>query len=459
MQLSQKLYPQRNLPETILQFGGGVFLRGFFQDFLDRGIEAGHIGGRAVIVRRNHDRRSAAFVAQGGLYTLWLRGKAGGQTFEKFRRLAGASRVLAADDESEQVRTLARSPHLEVIISNATEVGYATTAEDVPSASPPPSFPAKLTALLHDRWKAGAPGLIVIPCELLERNGERLRHAVLDLAETWNLAADFSGWVTKEITFCSTLVDRIVTGPPSSDIADQAFARLGYRDDLLITAEPYGLFAIEDQGRARERFPLDRASPEVVYVPDATPYWRRKLRLLNSPHTLLAAQGLLRGYTTVRQALGDPEVRRYLETTIFEEIVPTLGGDRTENETYARQVLERFENPFVEHRLLNICFHCSTKVGVRLFPIIQDFKRDSGRMPSGIVRGIGGILRLFQDRARFPFEDKNAERIAECWNQGLPGLAKKVLSDPTLWGGNGADPSLIDALNAVLKMEQSPKTA
>ena len=223
---------------------------------------------------------------------------------------------------------------------------------------------------------------------------------------------------------------------------------------MLITAEPYGLFAIQGGDGARTRFPLDRAAPEVVYVDDSTPYWHRKLRLLNAPHTLLASLGMLCGYGTVREALGDVKLRSYLEKTIFEEIIPSMGAsERAANEAYARKVLERFENPFVEHRLLNICFHCSTKTGVRLFPIISDFRRATGQLPLGVLRGIAGILLLFREPERYAFQDANRQRLTALWSKdSLPStpdqwieLARRALEDPALWGGHSTDADILCA--------------
>ncbi len=445
-QLSRKIRPEAvlDLPEKVLQFGGGVFLRGFLGDLVDRAGRSGIFGGRIVIVQRERDRRAEAFRAQDGLYTLWLREMEDRRPREQFRLLGAVSRVLAADTEWVQVKELARSPELEVVVSNATEVGYATTAEDRLDAGPPPSFPAKLTALLQERWAHGGTGLVIVPCELLERNGEKLRQTVLDLARQWRLPTGFLDWVQQQNTFCCTLVDRIVTGPPDPKTAEEAWRRLGYRDELLIAAEPFALFAIEDAGKARSRFPLDRAAPEVLYVEDVRPYWRRKLRLLNAPHTLLAAQGVLRGFGAVREALQDPELRACLEKSIFEEIIPSMGqAERSQNEAYARKVLERFDNPFVEHRLLNICVQCSTKVGVRLFPIIHDYRQATGKLPRGILRGIAGVLLFLRGSQSYAVNDANAHRFQECWQQASPSnlveFTRSVLEDPFLWGNHRTD--------------------
>jgi tagaturonate reductase len=445
--LSRKLHPTLDLPERILQFGGGVFLRGFVADFVDRAIRAGDFRGRLVIAQRELDRRSEAFRNQDGLYTLWLRGSR-----EEFRLLEAVSRALSTATEWDKVLAVAASPDLEVIVSNATEVGYSTSPND--TLASPGSFPAKLTAALHHRWQAGRPGVVIIPCELLENNGERLAAVVEELAARWQTPAAFRACVRDDTVFCSTLVDRIVTGPPPADAAAAAQDRLGYRDDLLITAEPYALFAIADRGRARQRFPIHRANPEVLYVDDAGPYWRRKLRLLNAPHTLLAARGVLRGIRTVREAMQDADMRAFVEAAML-EILAAQDSPEMQLEAFARQVLERFANPFVEHKLFNICFHCSTKAGVRLFPIIRDHHRATGKLPPRIVEGLACLLRLFRDPTRFPFEDANRERIAAAWREAGPaptaGQVSQWLETPELWGGASLSlPGLGSALAAEL---------
>ncbi len=440
------------LPEKVLQFGAGVFLRAFLEDFIQQANSRGDFNGRVAVVQRAPDARSRQAREQDALYTLWLRGLAGGELSETRRIIGSISRVLAASEEWDAVLELARSPELEVILSNATEVGYATDPEDSATAAPPKSFPAKLTQVLWERFQhfrgdfARAP--LVLPCELLENNGARLRAVVLELAERWRLPGIFQSWVEQQVTFAGTLVDRIVTGPPAREALEEEWARRGYRDELLITAEPFYLLAVEDpDGRAHAAFPIDGASPGVLFAADIQPYWRRKLRLLNAPHTLLAPQGLLAGCRTVKEALDRPELRRYLEETMLQEIVPALGEeDRAVNEEYAQQVLERFANPFVEHRLAEISVNCATKAGVRVFPLVRAYHEARGQVPERLLRGIAAVLRFTRGDLGV-VRDPAAGFFAAEWAKKATAeeLVRRVLANPAAWGGQQLDTDVFAA--------------
>lgn len=437
-----------DLPEKVLQFGAGVFLRAFLEDFIQQANNRGDFGGRVVVVQRAPDARSAHADEQDCLYTLWLRGVrgvSGGQLSETRRMIGSISRLLSASTGWSQVLDVARSEELALIISNSTEVGYSTDPGDTLAAAPPPSFPAKLTRVLWERFVhfGGdlARGPLVVPCELLENNAGLLRTVVLEVADRWRLPGQFQQWVEEACTFSSTLVDRIVTGPPSREKMEQEWRLLGYRDEMLIAAEPYYLFAVEDPwGRARAAFPIDDASPGVLFTPDITPYWRRKLRLLNGPHTLLSPQGIFSGCRTVKEAIDRAELRAYLEQTMIEEIVPALGGDesdRTTNEAYARDVIERFSNPFVEHLLANICVNCATKLGVRIFPMVTAYYESQGRLPERMLRGVAAVLRY--TRGDFgEVRDPNANFFQQEWSRGgsQEELVRRTLDNAAAWGGH-----------------------
>lgn len=445
-------------PEKVLQFGAGVFLRAFLEDFIQQANSHGEFRGRVVVVQRAPDSRSRQAAEQDGLYTLWLRGVSGGALTETRRVIGSISRILSASEQWHHVLEVARSPELEVIISNTTEVGYATETGDSLQAAPPPSYPAKLAQVLWERFRhfggdlARAP--VVMPCELLENNGPLLRQKVLEVSDHWGLPGAFVRWVEENVAFCSTLVDRIVTGPPARDQAETEWARLGYRDELLIAAEPYYLLAVQDpDGRARAALPIDDTSPNVLFTSDITPYWTRKLRLLNGPHTLLAPQGLLAGARTVKEALDRPELRHYLEEAMREIVVALGEEDRQSNESFARQVLDRFSNPFVEHLLANISVNCATKAGVRVFPMIRAYHQRTGEAPRHLLRGIAAVLR-FTGGDMGEVRDPAAPFFADLWaRHGSPEeFVRAALANPTAWGGQQLDPDMFAApLAAELK--------
>ncbi|MGH9452710.1 MAG: tagaturonate reductase, partial [Terriglobia bacterium] len=243
--------PPRSLmsaPETILQFGTGNFLRGFVEDFVQLANRSGDLSGRVVAVQRRPDHRSAAFTKQDGLYTLILRGIEAGRKVEVKRVIASVSRLLISETHWDQVMSVAANPMTSVILSNVTETGLALDPSDRPGLMPPRGFPGKLTQLLVARWQ-GASGrdadVAVIPCELVENNGPLVRRLVLDQAQAWNIAGEFTNWVETSVHFASTLVDRIVVGTPRPELLQSEWEALGYRDEMIDCAEPFYLFALE----------------------------------------------------------------------------------------------------------------------------------------------------------------------------------------------------------------------
>jgi tagaturonate reductase len=353
-------------PETILQFGAGRFLRAFADLFIHQANEEGQNVGHIVIVQSTGDERAAALNRQKGRYHVAVRGYEDGAVVDRVESSASISRALVAASQWDEVRAVARSPELRIILSNTTESGYNLNPDDKPTDAPPRSFPAKLLAVLRERFEAGCPGLTIVPCELREHNADTLRGLLLQLSRVWKLPDSFAGWLECECVWLNTLVDRIVVDPP----ADHP---LRAKDALLAVCEPYALWAIQQKTTPFLRH------PSVVWTPDEQPYFLRKVRILNGAHTALLIQAWPRGFKTVRDAVLDAKLGPWLERLLFEEIVPVLEG-RVEGPTeFARQVLDRFRNPFFEHQLASIAEHHAAKVQVRLVPTLEEFQAKFGR--------------------------------------------------------------------------------
>jgi len=411
--------PAANLlsaPETILQIGSGAFLKAFVEDFVQLANIAGNQVGRVVSVQRTSDHRSAAFLRQDGLYTLILRGIENGRPTERRRIIASISRSLSADTDWKKVMAMAVRPSTRVIVSNVTEIGLALGASDAPTDQPPPSFPGKLTQLLRERWQASGghnADVAVIPSELVENNGSVLRSLIDEQARAWNLPAAFSDWLGSSVHLANTLVDRIVVGPPAPEKLEAEWRALGYRDDLIVCAEPFALFALEADEFVRKHFPIGRASPGIRFVDDLTPYRVRKVQILNGSHSVLAAIGRLLGLRTVREAIDDRQLGDLVEAAIFQEVIPaTALGEEAESEIYAREILARFRNLSIEHSLVSICSNCSTKIGTRLFPTIRSFMERRGALPRRLLFGVATVMLLLRDS---DVEDAHLALIRELW--------------------------------------------
>lgn len=447
-----------DLPERVVQFGTGALLRGFVEAFLEHANRQGAFGGRVVAVSQTGSGRSDALNAQGGLYTLRVEGLEDGRPVERTAVVAAVSRVLSARDDWDAVLALARRPEIGFVVSNTTEVGIQWDEEDDPSAAPPRSFPARLAAFLRARAEAFdfdvAAGVVVLPCELIEDNGDALRALVGRWAERGGFGARFTAWLDAACAFPNTLVDRIVPGAPSPERRAALEAHLGYTDPMLTTCEPYRLWAIEGDEALRARLPFaaaDAGEPGIVVVPDVAPYRLRKVRILNGAHTLLAPVALACGLETVREAVLHETVGTYLRRVVCGELVPAVeaepGVEAGSATTFARAVLERFANPFIRHELRAITLQHTMKLGVRVAPTVARYTARYGRPPQGIAFGFAAYFLMQRAAAGLdgdafdhvvPLEDDHAEPVRAAWRIAPPGdvraVVEPLLRRVDLWG-------------------------
>jgi tagaturonate reductase len=359
------------LAETVLQFGTGKFLRAFADLFIDQANKAGRAVGRLVVVQSTGDSRANLINRQDGRYHVLIRGLANGEIVDRVEEVESISRALVAAEQWPDVLAVARSPQLRYLISNTAEVGYTLDAADQPSDAPPHSWPAKLLLILRERFAAGLPGVTILPCELFEDNADLLLQLVLRMAATWQQPQELSHWLQTACAWRNTLVDRIVASRP----ADHA---LSDRDALLTVTEPFAFWAIETRTGKAGLF----EHPAITLAENIKPYFLRKVRILNAAHTALLSQALPRGFTTVREAVLDPQIAAWLNRLLFEEIVPVLEGRVEAPEAFARQTLERFRNPFLEHKLSDIGAYHQNKVAIRLQPTQAEFVDQFGRRPA-----------------------------------------------------------------------------
>ena len=358
-------------PETVLQFGAGRFLRAFTDRFIHQANVAGQNVGRVVVVQSTPGNRAAALNASATGFHVVVRGLADGQTVDHVEPVNSVSRAISAAESWAEVLEVARSSRLRLVVSNATEAGYTTDPGDTVHSVPPVSFPAKLLQVLWSRFQAGLPGVTIIPCELIEHNAVVLRGIVQQLAGEWKLPPGFGEWLLGECGWVENLVDCIVTPAPADHV-------LNSTDPLLVTAEPYMLWALARpaQGRA-EVF----EHPAIQWVNSVDPYYLRKVRILNGLHTAMAAKFEPLGFETVLQVMRDKSALRWLRGVAYEEILPTITQRVEDGALFADQVFERFANPFLAHRLADIAKNHEAKVNVRLRPTVADYRRLYGQAP------------------------------------------------------------------------------
>jgi len=387
-------------PERVIQFGEGNFLRAFVDWMIHRLNQEGLFKGRVVVVQPLPQGLVEKLNQQDGLYTLFLYGYREGKVIEHREIITSVSRGLNPYKEWDAVLECATNPEIQFIISNTTEAGIAYDPGDNLDFKPPRSFPGKLTAFLYRRYQhfKGDPdkGVILLPCELIDRNGDNLKRIVLQLAGEWGLSPGFQEWIDQSNLFLNTLVDRVVPGYPR-DKAAQLSQELGYQDDLMVVGELFHLWVIEGPAWVKEKLPFHQAGLNVVWTDDLTPYRTRKVRILNGIHTTTAAPAFLWGIDTVREAVEHPRLGRFMRETIFEEILPSLDGDPEVLRDFAEEVLERFHNPYIVHYWQSILLNTTAKYKTRVLPSILDYIDRKRSLPSRLIFSLAALAFLFKD--------------------------------------------------------------
>jgi tagaturonate reductase len=388
-----------NYPERMIQFGEGNFLRAFVDWMVHRMNRSGVFKGRIVVVQPIAQGRVQQLNEQDGLYTLLLRGIQEGHIIDKREIIPVISRGLSATDQWEEVLKCAENPEIEFVVSNTTEAGISYRPGDRLSDAPPASFPAKLTAYLYRRFQTfhgdPAKGMLIIPCELIDRNGDNLRKIILKYADRWNLSAEFKQWVQHSNQFVNTLVDRIVTGYPFKD-ASQLEAEFGFRDQNLNTGELFHLWVIEGDAKLSEKIPFHQAGLNVKWVADITPYRTRKVRILNGAHTSTVAVACLSNIDLVRDAISDDNVGKFLHNILFEEIIPTLDLDPQDLFGFAKDVLERFNNPFIDHKWFDIALNSTSKFETRVLPSLMTYIKRKGSLPKRLIFSLAALIAFYR---------------------------------------------------------------
>jgi len=384
------------LPEKVLQFGTGVLLRGLPDYFIDKANKAGKFNGRIVVVKSTGKGGLADFVEQDNLYTICVRGIEDGAVVEESIISSAISRVLDANGEWDSVLKVATSPDLKLILSNTTEVGLVLLNEKI-DRSTPESYPGKLLAVLYERFKAlgdKAPGLVVIATELVPDNGKILHKIIIELIAYNSLEDRFIKWLEDYVTFCSSLVDRIVPGKPDQYLLNAMEKKLGYTDNLLIMAEPYRLWAIEGDRKVADLLSLEGVDEGIVVKHDIEIYRELKVRLLNGSHTLASGIAFLAGIDTVADAMSNESLRHYIENVMQKEIIPAIpyAVNSKEAEEFAMKVLDRFSNPFIKHQWINITFQYTMKLKIRVIPVISQYYNRFNKVPEHIAYGFAAYL-------------------------------------------------------------------
>ncbi len=442
-----------SLPEKILQFGTGVLLRALPDYFVDKANKEGIFNGRILVIKSTSTGEKDAFDRQDGMYTLAIRGLENGMVLDQPVICSAISRVLSATQQWDDVLFAAANVHLQVIISNTTEVGIQFVGESI-FQKPPASFPAKLLAILFERYKIfqGSPkaGLVIIPTELLTDNGKKLKSIVSELAAFNKLEPSFSEWLDSHNHFCSSLVDRIVPGKPDPETKEKLEKEWGYTDDLMAVCEPYRLWAIEGDDYIRKVLSFYAVDAGVIITPDITKFKELKLRMLNATHTLSCGLAYLSGFKTVKAAMADELFESYIENLMMYEIGPAIPFAISDDDkrAFGVKVLDRFRNPYLQHQWLSITMQYSSKLAMRVLPVLSKYYELFNKPPELISMGFAAYILFMRpvkkesekyygilDSQFYLINDDRAPEFFGLWDEGLADvIVSRVLSNTGLWG-------------------------
>lgn len=470
MTMIQDVIPKKteNYPEKVLQFGEGNFLRAFVDWMIDNANRSGIYRGSIIVCQPIDQGLKEIINRQNGIYTLAMRGSEKGKPIENIEVITSVSRCINPYENYDELLKIAESSALEVIISNTTEAGIAYHAGDKLNDRPPVSFPAKVTAFLYHRFQTfqGATnrGLLFLPVELIDNNGAELKRLILKYASEWNLGKAFTDWIEHANKFTNTLVDRIVTGYPKEE-AGSFESKLGYKDYLIDTCEPFNLWVIEGKQEWAEILPVHRTTANVIWTDNVKPYKKRKVRILNGAHTSTVLAAYLAGYETVLDFMNDSVFRAFMNQAIYQEIIPTLDLRKEDLENFAAAVNDRFSNPYIKHKLLDIALNSCSKFSTRCLPSILDYYNAKDSLPKCLTFSLAAFMKFYQgelkdnnyigkrmDGSTYIIRD-NIETLfffAKAWKaEKIEDTVKIILGNTSFWNGKNLN-DITDLSNTII---------
>jgi tagaturonate reductase len=445
-ELNRKTANAKQYPERIIQFGEGNFLRAFVDWIVWNMNVKADFNASVVVVQPIAQGMVDMLNKQDCLYHVNLQGLDQGVAVDNLTMIDVISRALNPYTENEAFMKLAEQPEMRFIISNTTEAGIAFDPSCKLTDVPASSYPGKLTQLLYHRFKTfhgdKTKGFIIFPCELIFLNGHKLKETIFQYIELWNLEEAFKAWFEEACGVYATLVDRIVPGFPRKDILTIQ-EKLQYNDNLVVQAEIFHLWVIEAPKEVAEEFPADKAGLNVLFVPSEEPYHERKVTLLNGPHTVLSPVAYLSGLNIVREACQHEVIGKYIDKVMFGELLETLNLPKDELIQFGKDVLERFNNPFVDHQVTSIMLNSFPKYQTRDLPGLKTYFDRKGVLPSGLVLGLAAIITYYKggkrgdDEIKIQDDVKITTLLTDLWATGCTKrVAEGVLNAEFIWGEN-----------------------
>lgn len=415
-QLARPEY-DRGQPCGIVHFGIGAFHRAHQAAYTDACLAAGEAGWMIAGVSMRSASVADQLNPQDGLYTLIVR--AAGQ--DDTHVIGAVAQVMVAGRDRAAIIARIAAPECHIVTFTVTEKGYCRASDgslDVARAAD--GFYPILCEALAMRRAAGLPGLSLLSCDNLSGNGKQLNRLMLEWIDA--KAPDLRDWFVQHCTTPDSMVDRIV--PATSDDDLKALeARLGLRDEGAVFTEGFTQWVIEDDFAGPRPAWEDHG---VQIVPDVTPYEAAKLRMLNGAHSLLAYAGLDHGYSFVHEAMADADLRALVQQLMTREAAPTIDtGEGQDLDAYAAELVRRFDNPALNHRLIQIAMDGSQKIGQRWLDTLA-IQQKRGHGCEAILTALAHWLNHVSGDVR-PVEDPQAETLRAVWQQaGTDGVVQAM---------------------------------
>lgn len=443
--ISKKLFNKPERPIKIMQFGEGNFLRAFVDWIIQNLNDGGAINSNVAVVQPMPFGRVKDLAAQDGLYTLRLEGIDKGEKVKKSQVINVIGDCIDPFTEYEHFLSYGESEDLQIIVSNTTEAGIALDPTDTDFSKCPKSYPGKLLALLKRRYEHfngdKNKGLAIVPCELIDNNGDELYKCLTELAKINGFDEKFIKWIHTACHFTSTLVDRIVPGYPKAEI-EAIQKETGYIDNNVVKGEIFHLWVLKKEPYIQKVFPADSTGLNVIFADSVKPYKQRKVKILNGSHTAMVPVSYLCGIDTVGETLNDPTMGKYVRDFIFDEVNPTIDLPQDQMIAFANSVIERYKNPFIRHELMSIALNSTTKFKTRILPTLEDYVAKFGKLPLHVCFSFAAIVEFHKGKRgseAIALKDDPAylEHWAKLWADfkgDYTDLAKKALSWSEAWG-------------------------
>lgn len=446
---------ENRLPIKVVQFGEGNFLRAFVDYAFQRLNNEVDFNAGIAVVQPLKDGMVNMINDQDGLYTLFMNGIKKGEKIQDIQLISNIVKAINPYSDFADYLALAKEPALQFIVSNTTEAGIEFLDTDTPDMQPPAAFPAKLTVLLHERFKHfngdASKAVTIIPCELIDYNSETLKKCILQYCDLWNLDAAFVKWVSEDCTYHSTLVDRIVPGYPRAEI-EEYNSKLEYQDNLIVAAEPFFLWAIEGGEDLKAKLPFDKTDLNVKIVDDIRPFKMIKVRILNGAHTAMVPVSLLFGNQLVMETVNGGFTGPFVDNVIA-EISETLPMDKNEITAYAEEVMDRFRNPFIKHALADIALNSISKFKVRVLPSLLGYYTTTKKLPTSLTFSLACLIQFYKgtwNNEALPVKDtpELVEAFKKAWELGnIESVVAAVLANTDFWD---EDLNKVDGLSQIL---------